>query len=258
MSGWTVNHYLVREYINIVKKSLESQVVFNTFRNNNSYIPIVSEAMPGYEIDIYYGELLKRPKILSKLNIIKQMDNIGGPVINDKILTSTRNIRYMYNTARIKENFGDIKTVAEIGVGFGGLCFTMGQYFNLQGYKLLDIDCVIQLARLFLSKLPPIYKDIDEPSDYIEEEQFFNPKPPYDLCVSECALTELDDESIQQYYDNYLIKSKHLFIRTNFPPNQKYRLNKLINTIKVDFEVKMIKDFPHEDEPESLILGWKK
>jgi len=236
---WTISPIWQQSYFNIVKQALKSPTIFDTFRSHVDYNAIVTNCMTKEEFEIYTEELDKIPDAVSKLETLKQMDIIGlqneGP--------SPRNLRYLYNAFRIKENFGEIKTVVEIGVGYGGMCFTMGNIFDIIGYRLIDIDCVVELARLFLSKLPTVCSD-------------FSPDPPYDLCISECSLTELDDYSIQSYYNKYLIQSQHLFIRTNF--RQPERLHNFINMIEQDFTTKMTTDFPDPDQPKTVMFGWKK
>jgi len=240
---WTTDACWQKIYKEAIEEALLNEEKFKIFRINPNYNVIVPN-VPRQEAQILFDKLIEYPDIMNKFSTIKLMDNIGSPELCQPWYTSPRNFKYMYTAARIKENFGDdIKNIIEIGIGYGGLCFTMTQYFNLEGYKLVDLDYVIELTKKFLSKLVN------------NDNNFYDSEPPYDLGISECAITELDDPSIQYYYDKYLSQCKYLFIRTNF--NNIGRLNWFIDIVKQDFKVKMEPDLPNE-ETQTALLGWHK
>lgn len=245
---WNIKTSHEAQYKTSVIQALNSEESFKTFRSNKTFAEIISDAMPNATKNYICNELIKYPNITSKLNIFRKMDELGSPelVEYNEIKTSPRNLKYMLTTALIQENFPNIKTVVEIGSCYGGLCFTLGNIFSLTGYKLVDIDCVVSLAKLFLSKLPPISN--------IEQDRFFNPNPPYDICISESALSEMDFELIEHYYQIYLIKSKYLFINTNFHTDSNWK--NFINMTEKNFTIKTIYGYDPNDHRESILLGW--
>ena len=50
----------------------------------------------------------------------------------------------------VKKYFGDLngKNVVEIGVGYGGLCFVLSSFYNINSYELVDLEnCVFQSSQ---------------------------------------------------------------------------------------------------------------
>jgi hypothetical protein len=245
MNDWSaVSLTTEYNYIELIKEALNNPEIFDSFRIHPYYTYIIGNGMSGNEINAYFDELKTNQIIMDKFEQIKLMDNIGGAPIEPIANTNCRNLKYMYTAMMIKKYFpSDIKDIIEIGVGYGGLCYIIGQYLDLNSYTLIDIPEVVSLAKLFLSKLPSLNID-------------FYKNPPYSLCISECAITELSDDIIYQYYEKYISQSNYLYIRLNYLDN--YRLTRFMDIIKRDFKIEMIKDYPNANEAPNTILGWKK
>jgi hypothetical protein len=242
MNNWdAVPNQFQNNYEYIVKQSVVDENIFNTFRSHPLYNVIIGNNMPPYEISAYWNKLQNNTFMMSKIDNIKLMDQIGGPEINPIINMSARNLKYMHSAMIIKEYFNDIKNIVEIGVGYGGLCYTLYQYFDILSYSLIDIEYVVELSRKFLSKLNITPVDST---------------PPYDICISECAITELNDDAIDDYYNQYITNSNKLLIRTNFADSN--RMARFVNKVKDIFDIKMITDYPGAKENPTAILGWHK
>jgi putative sugar O-methyltransferase len=94
--------------------------------------------------------------------------------------------------------------VIEIGVGYGGQCKILCDYFNIKSYDLVDLPEVLRLTEKYLSKYE--YNNVN----------VWDNKPEYDLVISNYAITECDREIQQYYIDNIAKKAKHGYITCNY------------------------------------------
>lgn len=247
MTIW-IQHHLQQNYETIVKAAIQYNHIFDKFRNHSAYTYVVPDTTPDIEIDSIANELTQNPQFIEQYDVLRQMDYIGSPNLDiaiNNICTSSRNLKYLYATLRLKKIFPDVKKVIEIGVGYGGLCFTMCQHFQLNGYRLVDLPCVEQLAKMVLSRLQPNIT-----------EQFYLIDQPYDLCISECAISELDFDTINDYYNQYLKYSKYLYIKTNFHTQNDF--NKFIAILQQHFKTECTYSYPcYNGIEKDTIFGWK-
>ena len=100
--------------------------------------------------------------------------------------------------------------IIEIGVGYGGQCKIISDFFNIQNYYLVDLDESLNLAEKYLNKLNVKNVKVVRPSEIARLDKKF------DLIISNYAFTEIS-RSIQEFYlNNILLKSTHGYITCNF------------------------------------------
>jgi|APSaa5957512622_1039677.scaffolds.fasta_scaffold54447_3 hypothetical protein len=228
--GWTIPRHWAVNYSKIVDKCLWDATTFENFRTHPHSASIVGNGMSDTEQTMLYNEITtKYPYLLDQVSIIQLIDAIGGPPtiqLPNNVTLCKRSLRYMWAAGLIAEHFGDIAKVVEIGCGYGGLCHSLSTYFDLDGYKLVDLKNVVALTRRVLSHLPTNRND-----------DFYEPEPPYSICVSESALSELDIPLIQQYYDEYISKSDAIYLRINFNNSTAHIKKHLFSLLNQRFDI---------------------
>jgi putative sugar O-methyltransferase len=156
-----------------------------------------------------------KDKILDNLESLKDNDLYGTPNIREYELDgknfrmSPSTIRYIKNSIDIINYFGsDIKTIAEIGGGYGGLCKTMDVFYNFTKYFIFDLPGVNKLSSKYVSMFNMQNKVISDVLDNANIESI-------DLCISNYAFSELSREVQQKYIDKVIKKSKYFYIIDN-------------------------------------------
>ena len=127
---------------------------------------------------------------------------------------SPTTIRYVAVAAHLRSIFGDsaIKTVAEIGVGYGGQCSVLSEVFPLTGYAMFDLDPVLILTSKYLKAVNPRASGIAVMSrlDYLKV-----PEGGWDLAISNYAFSELPKSLQLEYIQKVLTQSKRGYMIMN-------------------------------------------
>jgi hypothetical protein len=133
--------------------------------------------------------------------------------------------------------------ITELGIGFGGLCHTINTQFSPKMYHLMDLPEVQELAFKCLSKfgITNISKEKPEMSD---------------LFISEFCFSEFTDEQMGVFYEDYIIKSKNVYLYMNMHDEQ--RKSAFISKISQDFDIIVEAEYPATHWPNYLIFGKKK
>jgi hypothetical protein len=220
---WKIPQDWQQPYAEVVNAALYDNDVFSNFRRLKGYNYIMADSMPQDMAEALYGVIQQNEYLQPLLEWAKRTDVIGNPKIREPFGTSPRNLRYIYTAHLIHQNFGtEIEHVAEIGVGYGGLCWVLHGMYYLKGYTMFDIPNVVKLATKVLS--------------YFRETSNIEPaRLPYDLVVSECALTELDWAEVKDYYNKVILQSKHFLFRTNYHTQAEF--DRLYQMLSQDFNV---------------------
>lgn len=129
-----------------------------------------------------------------------------------KINLSSTTIRYVKVLGDIISMFdtSEIKTVAEIGVGYGGQCRIIINKLPIESYSLFDLPEVLGLAEKFLSHYDEGRRNIryiDGGHIYVSDN--------YDFFMSNYAFTELRREIQDYYMEKVILKSKAGYITWN-------------------------------------------
>jgi hypothetical protein len=146
------------EYKKICSLAYCNENMFNTFKSNPSYNGIL-EHVSKENGQLYLDNLdFNFPDYINHIDTFKRNDIYGGTTLSnyDKIGDiSPTTIRYMKVLSDLKNIFGDLngKKIIEIGVGYGGQCLILSNFFNLKEYGLVDLDEALLLSKKYLDKL---------------------------------------------------------------------------------------------------------
>ena len=190
--------------------------VFRNFRNSYIYLDTVGAASREFGekalefIQGRYPSFSEREWKLFLLN-----DNIGSPytysfnVDSLKVLADPNTFAYIMQLQELFVEFGElfrdgiIRSVCEIGVGYGGLCRLIFEYFGVDSYVLVDLPEVLELSKKYLSNYIPINNvyGVDGTKDF---------KPiQVDLLISNYAFSELGREAQEKYMKNVVLNANH-------------------------------------------------
>ena len=144
-------------------------------------------------------------------------DSLGNPrrftyEFGNKTLTcSATTLRYTKVFMDIISLFDvdKIKTVAEIGIGYGGQCRILMNLLPLEWYNLIDLPEVLALAERFLTKL-----DVARGIRYIDGTHLYHDVP-CDLLISNYAFAELAEPVQKIYFDKIVTHSKAGYMTWN-------------------------------------------
>ena len=151
-------------------------------------------------------------------------DLYGSPIqftydIQGRSITlSPTTIRYAKVLSDIISMFdiSSIKSIAEIGIGYGGQCRLIRSKLPEAGYALFDLPEVLGLAEKYLTHYEMCRKNIwylDGGHIYVNGD--------YDLFISNYAFTELQREVQDMYLDKAVLRSKRGYITYNAAGHRK-------------------------------------
>lgn len=246
-----------QKYKNACALAAQSDFHFNFFKQDPAYKEILEH------VSQEQGELYKKyidlhfPEYKEKISKFKENDLHGNPTtffyseIGD---ISPTTLRYIKVLSDLKNLYGSLDNfnIAEIGVGYGGQCKVITDFFNINKYYLLDLDEASKLASKYLSRLNVTSAEV------VSFQNLPMIDINFDLIISNYALTEIDRNIQDIYIEKILKKSKHGYITCNFTSHfyniNSYSLQELeLKLIQLD--TKRAPEYPltHKD---NLILYW--
>lgn len=246
-----------QRYKNACQMAALNDFYFSFFKQNPDYTEILEHVSEDQ------GKLYKQyldqnfPEYISKLDKFKQNDLYGSTKLfnYDGIgQISPTTLRYIKVLSDLKQLYGSLDNfnIIEIGVGYGGQCKIISDFFNIQNYYLVDLDESLNLAQKYLNKLNVNNVKAVRPNDIVS----LNKK--FDLIISNYAFTEIS-KTIQEFYlNNIILNSSRGYITCNFISQycniDSYSLKELESKLN-HFNTKKLEEFPltHKD---NLILYW--
>lgn len=205
--------------------------VFNTFRQNPTYNEILEHVTR--EQGAEYLRLISRaPDVWAAMDRFKRNDEFGNPKTFDYPgigAVSPTTLRYVKVLADLRSRFQSLDDlrICEIGVGYGGECRVINEYFKPRTYCLVDIQPALALAQRFLDNyiLHSVlsYKTVNE----------LGPQE-YDLVISNYAFTELPRALQDVYLRKVILSARRGYITYNeiTPPEfQSYTAKELVALI---------------------------
>lgn len=189
--------------------------IFANFRHYKVYRQIVEGV--EYNIGAECWEIIKRKNISKEvLHECWKNDLIGGAEtyyfngLSDAVTPTT--MRYTKIMLDIRELFGEIKNVAEIGIGYGGQGRILSLCNNIYSYSLVDIPPALGIAKKYLSCF--LTEEEMEKFHFIDGTTL-NMQITPELLISNYAFSELCRD-VQNIYLNKIIKNaKKGFITWN-------------------------------------------
>ncbi len=202
------------KYQETINDILEDENKFENFRRNLRYREILEHV--SYSLGKkYLNQINSRShKIKIKLDwdTIKLNDSVGKPSLfryPEIGRISPTTLRYTNVALEILELFGSqIKTVAEIGAGYGGQARILDEYLDLENYDCFDLPEVQNLIdryiKGFQTKMRVGFPTLGDPD-----------LKSWDLVISNYAFSELPYLVQEQYIKNVILKSKNGFMIMN-------------------------------------------
>lgn len=236
-----VSRYYLRNIIynpkklwNILTTSIE-EMYLRTFVSSSIKVPYIQKKFYA----LYLLFLYEYVKANDQFGNFKNLEEpkVGNPFvikINGKDISqdiSNSYMEYSYIRNSIGNNFSEIKTIAEIGCGYGRLSYLFHLLHKNDGLKvvLIDLPPALFIAQWYFNKIFPEAKIMKYRnfSNFSQIEQSFNessicfllphqiellPDNILDLLVNVSSLQEMSRDQINHYYE--LINQKAKFFYT--------------------------------------------
>ena len=200
-------------YKNACLEAATNNEKFSNFKRNPQYTEILEHT--NYNIGMQYAEFITKTKFdFSKLGLLKSNDTQGNAVIAEypapfgHISPST--LRYIKVLAELEEMFESLDgmNIVEIGVGYGGQCKLIYDYFKPASYTLVDLAEPLALAKRY-------HRDYwYENVSYLTQDKLPSGIS-YDLVISNYAFTECSRPIQLEYIDKVVGNSKKGYITYN-------------------------------------------
>ena len=243
--GWsTPPDDCVKNYINKCKLFVKEEELFNNFKRDEDYTKVL-EGSSRIVGDMAVGRIYSNPHyipwVFENLKNFKENDIYGNPVLYEyknfgKISVGT--LKYISNAADIKNSLSDekIKTIVEVGGGYGGLCKILYHMVGFEKYILIDLPSVIELCKKYLDN----FSELKDKITYISCDKFKDIKEMVniDLFISDAAMAECDRETQTDYANKIIRKSKfaHIVYNTHHLSSQTQVWRSLLNNELKEFE----------------------
>jgi len=250
MKNWNIRDNSFYGYINACLEASSDEIRFNNFKRNNNYTAILEHQ----HIPKEYGDIMishieskyDRDKLEDKIDRIKENDRYGNPILYNfdhygDISLGT--LRYVKNSCDIVSYFGDdIKTIVEIGGGYGGLCKTISNFIEYNDYYIYDLEQVNLLSSKYLSKFDNYQKVhiqlLGDSKKFTEGE--------IDLLISNYAFSELPRSVQLRYLSEVVTKSKRFYMIYNHLQSEGgengMTFDEFIDMMSVDYDISMVDD----------------
>ena len=232
--------------------------VFKNFKRNFIYCQTLE---CSNEQEQYGSHMLKLIDNISGFNPtpedwqdFSRNDLYGNPrtypvTFGDRTITlSSSTIRYAKVLGEIMSLFDteNIKSVAEVGVGYGGQCRILMSRLPIEQYTLFDLPEALALSERFLIN----YDETRNNIRYIDGGHIYTDDQ-YDLFISNHAFTELKREIQDMYMEKLILKSKRGYITWNCGADRwgGYSVEEFMNLIHGSSRLEA-------DRPDICIVVW--
>jgi len=187
-------------------------------------------------------------------NVIKKIDSVGQPIrfrFSNFGTFSPTLLRYLKVFLEIQKELGPIKakSIAEIGVGFGGQASLIYMMTKPSEYIFYDIPPVLELVNRFTTELNVIgnftFNDGRRPT-------ISDP----DIVISNYAFSELSRPIQEEYLKNVILRSKSGYITWNCLSADKLNGYTLADLVKIIPNSEILPERPYTAEGNAIIV-WK-
>lgn len=232
--GWTIkNTSQGKKFLRLCRNAVKDAEVFKGFRGDDAYAPIMIQHNKEYArkcVEYIAKSHLNKSELWEKF---RENDLVGDPVVYDNDV-SVETLRAIISMIQIGRQFGDLNglNIIEIGSAFGYLAKTISAVYDFNSYTFIDMPDVTKLCQKYLETIDNSLKPrlIYSPKEEELKEQ-------YDLLISEFALSEIDDQGLEYYFEKVVKRSKEVFLGMNiWDQNKKKFFRKKLEEI---FEVVM-------------------
>lgn len=195
-SQWTCTDN-TENYLSACAKAAEGGSEFSKFRAN-PYIGAVVETRPAEWAESFLSAAEKSGVSIGDAIVAAgRNDSIGSPTVGQwrNVLIAGTTAAYICEYAQLMKLFGSLNglRICEVGVGYAGLCSIIMQMQRPKQYNIYDMPEVLSLAQKYLTVLGHDMNRIPF-HDRADSEH-------YDLFISSCAYSELNNQGQQDYAD---------------------------------------------------------
>jgi putative sugar O-methyltransferase len=247
---WNVNNTDARQYLSCCKRAATDDNFFYIFKRDPWYRKILEHV--SFEDGKKYLDSTNIDYI-HKLEEIKQNDQIGSPFTFDysKVGTiSPTTLRYLKNTSDIINKFGtNLKSIVEIGGGYGGLCKVLSSFVEFENYLIVDLEEANLLSKKYLNHF-------DLPTQSYCSDEIVSIEENFDLLISNYAFSECEREVQFEYIEKFLKKSNRFYMLYNdLGPNNIHH-EEFIGLLSDEYDIEFY--FEHDDKTESKVIYGEK
>lgn len=210
----------------------------------------------GFEISVeQWKDFLKNDSVGKPLTITYNFSKDGSQMI-----CSPTTLRYIKVLSDVVTFFDidKIKTVAEIGVGYGGQCRILKSFFKIDTYNLIDLPETLALAERFLETLDPSDKRKEEVR-FIDGTHLYRDVDS-DFFISSYAFSELQRFVQDMYIEKVISKAKAGYISWEGEFSKStygvdgYTLDEFLE--KIPYPKKVIPEKPVSTSTGNRIIMW--
>lgn len=226
--------------------------IFSTFRTNKVYTNVLEHV--DYETGAkYLAQIILERDVFSRIDNLKENDKFGGSVrVNYPEVSgiSPSTLRYIKILTDLKRLFGSLcgLEICEIGVGYGGQCRIIEDYYDVKSYTLVDIPSALMLCRKYLNCFASLPKnEFLLPDDIIPRK--------FDLVISNYAFTELRREIQDQYLQDIILNSSRGYIIYNEITPAEFHSYKKDELLRIIPKAHIIPENPLTN-PKNCIIVW--
>ncbi len=259
------NHWVVgqtdagKAFKQFCEEAVEDDEVFKTFRSSHIF-----KEMIGMEEKWQGDEYLERVSLEAHGGALERLDSVGSPVKHiyggrlgeGGVELSPTTLRYYYTLHEIVREIGiptpDTTRIIEIGGGYGGLASVVTTVYPNLLYHMVEIDPVSRLARKYLERCGCDGVEVFEPGAYSNGMNGMNgmeDSARYDILISEYALSEMDSDGLDFYFETILPLCDTCYLGMNiWDQTKKDQFIERLSTLFQD-----IKEYPVYPETE-----WKR
>lgn len=206
-------------YLESVYSAISDPKKFQVFRRERQYAGIVENVLEEEGRSILN---CLPDEYIQLLRSTQEADKIGSPYTYDYsgLIASPTTIRYAKIVEEIDGLFNglnSVRSIAEIGVGYGGQARLICQFMEQTGkrlgtYTLIDLPDVLNLAKRYLENFnfgnAFEYKSKSELSSGVDGYK-------YDLAISNYAFSEFSRAMQDEYINKVFLKARSGFILMN-------------------------------------------
>lgn len=211
-------------YPELCARAASDDELFSRFRSDIR-LRLVFESTPAREAREHLRRVLRQtPHYVDLLERFRAGDRIGSPETADfppHGLFAPNTLRHLRTLSDCEARFGSLDgaTIAEIGVGYGGLCLLFLARFAVGRYLLIDLPGALRLSRRFLEEaLGP--ETVRDRVRFIEAargggERLGAEASGVDLAVSTFAFSECRREVQEEYLRAVLAPARRGYLKRN-------------------------------------------
>jgi len=210
---WLATRDIANKYREECLLAANDTEVFKTFRQL-PYICGVIENRPAEWMPRFLGPAAESlPDFARVCEVAAQNDTLGSPMVatENGVTIAPTTACYVLGYAQMVSLFGplDGMHIAEIGGGYGGQAAVITGMAACASYTIFDIPEPCALQSVFIGKLGRAVQFVDHITPARAE---------YDLVISSCALSELDEAARLAYVAVVLSRAKRGWLAWNYAP----------------------------------------